>query len=374
MDVLVDGAFASYECGGIGAYSVEVILGLGQAGFTVDVVAPGPRPDITNRANVNVHIEPFPFFTAESLDSRSVWHQSVMQRHAVSLDPDVYLGPAFMAPIEWRGPKVVTVHDLAFEHSGLNPPENEAYYSFWARRCARDATQILCPSGFTKWEIGNLWGVPEAAISVTHLAPSLPLGDVDVPYSRNVVAELLGWSHPFVLHVGGLTRRKNIETVLRAMVLVCEQVEELGLVIVGQDDPTLRKIAEGTPLEERLQFTGYCARDLMPAVYSAAECLVYPSLLEGFGLPPVEAMSVGTPVIVSDIPVFREILEDGALFCDPQSPHDLARKVLSISGDSTGAVKGRVERGREIVAKYSWYDVGMRTANALEAAASGRGI
>lgn len=373
MDVLVDGAFASYECGGIGAYSVELILGLGQAGFTVHVVAPGPRPDVANRSNVNVHIDSFPFFTAERLESRSDWHQNVMQGYAASLNPDVYIGPAFMAPLEWQGPKVVTVHDLAFEYPGLNPPENEEYYSFWARQCAQDATHILCPSEFTKREVGNLWGVPEASISVTHLAPSLPPGDVDAHDSRNLVAERFGFSSPFVLHVGGLTRRKNIETVLRAMTLVCGQVDDLALLVVGQDDPALRKIAEGTPLEERLQFTGYCARDLMPAIYSAAECLVYPSLLEGFGLPPIEAMSFGTPVIVSDIPVFREILDDGVIFCDPHSSLDLARKVLSICGDTAGAGHSG-ERGREVVAKYSWLDVSVRTANVLEAVASSRDI
>ncbi|MGD9765074.1 MAG: glycosyltransferase family 4 protein [Candidatus Binatia bacterium] len=280
------------------------------------------------------------------------------------LSAEAALGPAalyhatnYAAPRTRRTPLVVTVHDLAL----LRFPElgTPGLRQLIARvpRTVHAAQRVIADSHATAQDLRELLGVPAQRIRVVHLGCDERFQPVPDSPARQAVLARYGIAPPYLLHVGTIEPRKNLPLLVRACARLRDQRgAPLRLVLVGHRgwgyDALQRALAaEGARV--RVDILGRIAAADLPAVYSAAELLAYPSLYEGFGLPVLEAMACGTPVVTSAAGSLAEIAGDAARYVDPRDPDALAAVLAEVLGD-TAQRRILSERGRARAARFSW--------------------
>ncbi len=301
---------------------------------------------------------------------RALWEQTVLPGLVRRDRVDVLHGPVNVAPLLAPCATVVTVHDLAYLRlPDRLPTGRRRYFAALTRASVRRASRVLAVSESTKRDIVELLGVPPEQIAVTPLAAD--------PSFRPVTGEALevflgeqGIVRPFVLSVGTLEPRKNLPTLLRAFARIAAEMPH-DLVLAGPEGWMTDEIHETRrrlDLGDRLRFTGYVDAEALPAWYSAADLFVYPSLYEGFGLPPLEAMACGTPVITSDVSSLPEVVGDAGLTVPPTDEMALAEAMRRVLGDPAIGADLR-KRGLERAKRFSWEQTAALTVAAYRDAA-----
>lgn len=297
------------------------------------------------------------------------WTQIRLSWEMLRRPPDILFVPAHTLPIILPKRASVTLHDVAFM------PFKEAYslpsrlYHTWATRFAiRRANPILTVSQFSKEEIIRWFGADEGMIAVT------PLGfDAERygPVADDVLADTLHRyriSRPYFLFVGRLETKKNIGGLLEAFRKFRDMWpdERVSLVLVGKHGHGYEDEVKGG-LPEGVVEPGYVCQDDMRALYAGAEALVFVSKYEGFGLPAIESMACGTPVIASDSTSLPEVCGDAAVMVDPDKPEEIARSMHRVVVDDE--VRGYlVEKGKDRAGRYTWRSTAERTWEALRGA------
>ncbi len=262
---------------------------------------------------------------------------------------DLFHSPTGTLPLLAPCPQIVTMHDLfaAIEPKWFPPgmaPRLRAAQS----RAARTARRVVAVSECTRRDLVERYGVAESKITVVHNGV-----DHERYNPRHVDAERIaahyGVKYPFILCVGSLMPWRNAPTLLRA---TAKLGGKLGLLFVGRDiwgtDPTQRMAAEQG--WQWARFSGYVEDEALPDLYAAARVFAYPSLYEGFGIPPLEAMACGTPVVVSNAGALPEVVGDAALLVDPLNEDALA-EALQAAADDNGDLR---QRGIARAAKFDW--------------------
>ncbi len=264
------------------------------------------------------------------------------------VEADVLFAPAPAPLAIGDTPLVLTVHDRSWEE---RPQDFTRYERLWhaaarPRTLARRAAGVLCDTEVVRGEVVREWGVPESRVHTVPLAPRPTPGATEK--SRD----------PYFLFVGALEPRKAPDVLVGAFLRARERGLDAELVIVGAGrlDPQ----GPGVLRLERAEDLG--------TLYAGALALVLPSWLEGFGLPPVEAIAAGTPAIVSDLPVLREVLGDGALYVRPGDAAGLADALLSVARDPDMRAR-LLAAGRAAIAPLSWAETARRTRAVLAEAA-----
>ena len=252
-------------------------------------------------------------------------------------------------------PFVLTVHDRSWEQ---RPQDFTLYERAWhrgarPRRLARRATRVLCDTEAVRAELIAAWSLQPGRVRAVPLAPRA-LG-------TPAVAPRDG--PPYFLFVGALEPRKAPDVLVEAFTRARAQGLDADLVFAGEGRLAPRLLAPRVRIADR--------RDPLADLYAGAIALVLPSWLEGFGLPPVEALSVGVPAIVSDLPVFRETLgAEGALYVTPGDVAGLADALLALAGDAE--LRKRVlVAGRAAIAPLLWETTARRTHAVFTEAANG---
>ncbi len=221
-------------------------------------------------------------------------------------------------------------------------------------RSVRRAARVIAISAFTRKDLVTRYGIAEEKISVTHLAAG-PAFHVLDDARRQRLPE--GVTEPFVLAVGNLEPRKNLARLIESFAAVAfERGVSAKLVLVGKakgQAAALARLVEQHGLRERVVFTGFVEEDELVLLYNRAALFVYPSLYEGFGLPPLEAMACGCPVVSSNVTAMPEVLGDAALLVDPASAPALTQAIRAVLQQETLARDLRA-RGLRQVARYSW--------------------
>jgi len=253
------------------------------------------------------------------------------------------------APLAVGGtPFVLTVHDRSWEE---RPQDFTRYERAWHRAArprslARRAARVLCDTEVVRGDLIGAWGVEPGRVHAVPLAPrAMAAGPAPEPGR-------------YFLFVGALEPRKAPDVLVDGFLRARERGLDAELLIAGDG----RVVPEG-PGVRQLRVV-----DELGALYAGALAVVLPSWLEGFGLTPVEALAAGTPAIVSDLPVLREVLGDGALFVAPGDAAGLADALLAVAGDA--ALRARLlEAGRAAIAPLSWAETARRTRAVLVEAA-----
>jgi glycosyltransferase involved in cell wall biosynthesis len=247
---------------------------------------------------------------------------------------------------------VVTVHDLAFDvFPGLFPRRWRWLYRAGVRAAVRRADAILTPSGATRDDLCARYGADPAAVHVTPLASSLAAAD-GAP--EHVLARL-GVSRPFVLFAGTLEPRKNVVRLIRAYRRVAGSGLPHALVLAGPNgwgaDEVERELALAGP--GKIIRSGLLAAEDLDALYRTADAVAYPTLYEGFGLPVVEAMARGAPVVTSAVSSIPEVGGDDVVYVDPLDEASIAAGLERVLRDEELAAALR-SRGPVRAARFSW--------------------
>jgi glycosyltransferase involved in cell wall biosynthesis len=261
----------------------------------------------------------------------------------------VHATSAAVPPTQGR-PLVATIHDLAFRHyPEAYPAAGRRYHERSARIVADEAARVLVPSEATARDLAELYGVDRGRVTITPLGAEVP-PDPDRAGAERLLRDL-GVRGPFLLAVGTLEPRKNLPRLLDAFGEAAAELADHWLVVVGPVGwgPRLRPTWDSV----RVKLAGPVGDRLLHALYQAADGLAYPSLYEGFGLPVLEAMANGTPVLTSDRSSLPEVAGDAALLVDPLDRAAIAAGLVRLAGDE--ALRRRlVEAGRRRAAGFTW--------------------
>ena len=278
-------------------------------------------------------LEPYYFQAVEAINNYQVFH------------PTYYSLLTRQKFEKKRCPVVLTIYDMIHEifADEMDPKGQTAEIK---RRAILAADILLCISESTKTDLLERYKLPEERVLVTHLAtefnPNLGYGSEDIP------------SRPFFLHVGGRGLYKNFNTLLTAFSKVVSQVPDAMLCVVGSpfDLGEQSKIAEMN-LDNHIQNFGYASDSHLAKLYRNCIAFVYPSLYEGFGIPPLEAMICQAPVIASNTSSIPEVVGDAGLLFDPKSVPDLIDRLLFLL-ENPAAREQLIAKGLEQTKKFSW--------------------
>lgn len=293
---------------------------------------------------------------------------------------DVLHFPAHMDPPAWgMGPYVVTVLDLIpLVLSDLYKADNPNWRFRLARsleiRAIQNASLILAISENTKRDVNRVLGIPEDKIVVTPLGVDRKFFIDD--YSEGEKSEIANKfgivsKEPMLLYVGGIDPRKNIATMLKALrILIDNSGFNPTLIMAGKIEsdrqyPALKRTLRELDLEKNVLLPGFVTDEDLLKLYSLSSAFVFPSLYEGFGLPPLEAMAAGVPVVSSNSSAMPEMLADAAALVDPSNAEQMAFKVLDVLSNSELA-SDLATRGRKRAAQFSWERTGVETLNAYK--------
>jgi glycosyltransferase involved in cell wall biosynthesis len=292
-----------------------------------------------------------------------------------SRKPDLVHFTNFNFPVAYKGKFVITIHDLTLLHfrNLRSSALSKAYYmvkesimkNVVLKRGIANAEAVLVPSEYVKEDVAKTFKVRRNKIEVTYEAADTSMA------TPRVNLEKLGINKPYVLYVGNAYPHKNLERMILAFgKLITEYVLDYQLVIAGRKDSFHKKLEEAVieaGLSDRVVFTGYIKDHELSGLYKNASLYIFPSLSEGFGLPPLEAMAHDLPVASSDATCLPEVLGDAAVYFDPRSIDEMAQKMLSVLTDKKLS-DDLVEKGQRQVKKYSWKKTAQKTLGAYEKA------
>ena len=329
-----------YRQTGISRYIGELIDGLG------DVLAPEDRLVLLGRRPRAISRRPA---------LRIPWEQTGLPLTMAARRLDVFHGPLSVLPLASRVPGVITVHDLAFlRYPDQLPARRRAWLIAATRVSARKARRVITISQRTADDLHRWLKLPEERVTVIPLAPSPRIRRVSGT-SIDVFRMKAGIERPYVLAVGTLEPRKNIPTLLRAFAKIREDVPH-ELVLVGPEGwltgELHRTIAE-LRLGDRLRMTGFVSDEELGGWYSGADLFASPSIYEGFGLPLVEAMRCGAPVLASDSSCYPEVVADAGVMITPTDVDGWAETMRALLRDPARRDDLR-ERGFARASEFSW--------------------
>jgi glycosyltransferase involved in cell wall biosynthesis len=281
----------------------------------------------------------------------------------------------FTAPPFAPCPVVVSIHDLSFEHL----PETFKWRSrkqlrMTVRRSARQAAQVIALSQHARRDIIDTYKLDPTKVTTIPLAAPESLHPIDNEQELKRVRQTYGIEGEYILSVGAIQPRKNLNRLVAAysrLQWANSGVKLPKLVLAGKCawlfDDTLRTIKE-LQLSGSIILTGYVPTLDLPALYSGAVCFVYPSFFEGFGLPPLEAMKCGAPVIVGNQTSLPEVVGDAAVLVDPFDVDAIANAIERVIYDANLRQELRT-KGFAQAARFSWRDTARRTLAVYERAA-----
>ena len=286
--------------------------------------------------------------------------------------PELLHIPGFAGPLRNPGcKKLTTVCDLI----GMIYPENlntvsRFYWQRWLPACVKRSDMIIAISEHTKRDIIRLLGVPEEKIHVTLLAADDAFRLIEDEAQLQRITDKYDLPEEFMLNIGTVEPRKNIPILIEAYAAYLEQNRESNLkfVISGKKDwgfDEVKRVIDKNGISENIIFTDYIDDDEMPAMYSKAKIFAYPSYYEGFGLPILEALSCGTPVICSNVSSIPEVVGDAAIMVDPDDVKGFADAIRLLDTDEV-MHKTFSEKALKQADKFAWQKTADETLKVYE--------
>ena len=313
-----------------------------------------------------------PWFRA----SRILWEQLRLPVQLRRDRVDVFHAPGYVMPVRCELPTVLTVHDvIALKFPWLASRANVVHYKLLLPRSLEAARVVIASSETTKQDILTVAPIPEGKVRVVRPGYD-PLFD-----RRPTQAELDRARHDhalperYILFTGNLEPKKNLPVLFKTLAnMKARGRTNLTLVVAGAKSWRKRAALAGIGKLRAgvdVRFCGYVPREQMPAIYTLAELFVFPSLYEGFGFPPLEAMACGTPVVCSTTPALRETVGHAAIQVPPRDAGGLETAICQAL-DDRALRESLIARGRERIKEFSWQTTARGVLDAYEAAAGSR--
>lgn len=326
----------------------------------------------------------------EGWSYRVVWPRKLWTQIGLPFDlfthfprPDVFFTPTHYAARFSPVPAVISIMDLSFIHYPYMFKKSDLYQlRNWTKYSAKKAVKILTISNSSKNDIIKIYRVPETKIIVTYPGIKLktqmfrpkadqPMAEKFKMQNSKILGDKYGIKGNYILFVGTLQPRKNIIRLIEAFTKVFRgpvKSEDLALIIIGKKGWLYEEILEAPKkfeAEEKVKFLEFVPDEDLENFYKNALCFVLPSLYEGFGLPVLEAMKYGCPVITSNVSSLPEAGGDAALYIDPENVDDIAEKIQKIISDQK-LRNDMIEKGYQQIKKFSWEKTAKETLKVLE--------
>jgi len=291
----------------------------------------------------------------------TLWLQTRAKRAAIADGLDVFWGPGQALPLGLPPGlrKVLTVHDFVWR---LYPETMGSYtyaiHNLFHERSIREADKLIAVSQSTARDLETLLQVPSSRVQVVYHGVCRQYHPRDQKAAAQYVARQFGTSENFIFSVGTIQPRKNLSTLVEAIGILRRNGHfPYQLLIAGGSGWKTSRIYASVKrcglTDREVQFLGHVPEEDLPLLYSGARLFVFPSLYEGFGLPLVEAMSSGVPILASDAPPVPEIVQDAAILVSPQSPQDFANAIGRLLKDSALSAH-LVRRGLHRASQFRW--------------------
>ena len=340
---------------GIGTYIRNLVTELGALDASSEYVLL-TRPDDADAPSLGG-----PNFrtVVESSRPYSIAEQFQVPRAVARAHADLLHEPHYVLPPLTRAKTVVTIHDCIHLRFPEYLPSRAAYgYAHtMIRLAARKANRILTVSHASKRDILHYTGVPAEKVVVVHNGLDERFAAAPDADTVERVRARFQLDHPFVLYVGNIKPHKNLARLIAAFAeMRTDGPEGLKLVVIGDETskhPGLRQAVHRHRLDKHVRFFGFQPSTTLVVFYRLARAFVFPSLYEGFGLPPLEAMAHETPVVTSNVSSLPEVAGDGALLVDPYDVHAIADGMRRVVTDEA-LRRDLIEKGRTRARAFSW--------------------
>ena len=277
----------------------------------------------------------------------------------------VHIPNLFSVPRMLPCPYVMTVHDM-LEHMSRARQQSGLWRSFhfqMTKRVLAGAARIFAVSNFTRNEIEKLFEIPSDHVEVVYNAiDERFLHGHASAADRDLIARRYQVTYPFLLYAGRISAHKNVVRMIEAFSALKTELErdqaypDLKLIIIGDDlsgNPDLRRTVVRSGVQHDVRFLGFVPIEVLRIFYDEAKIFVFPSLYEGFGLPPLEAMAHGTPVVTSNVSSLPEVVGNAAVLVNPENVFEIMRALRRVLMDQ--ALRDRMkERGYQQAARFSW--------------------
>jgi glycosyltransferase involved in cell wall biosynthesis len=347
---------------GVGTYIRNVVRTLGRLDHENTYLLIGPPAKVEEIGPLPGNFQPALLTSPE----RTVQGYREFRIALKGLDCDLLHVPnLFSIPRALPCPYVMTVHDM-LEHMARAREQS----GFWrsvhfqlTRRVLREAERIFAVSNFTRNEIENLFEIPRDRIEVVYNAiDERFLRGHTTAADRDLIGERYQVTYPFLLYAGRISPHKNVVRMIEAFSALKGELEkdqlypDLKLIIIGDDlsgNPDLRRTVVRSGVQNDVRFLGFIPIESLRIFYDAAKIFIFPSLYEGFGLPPLEAMAHGTPVVTSNVSSLPEVVGNAAVLVNPENVFEIMRALHRVLADQD--LRERMKaRGYEQVKRFSW--------------------
>lgn len=348
---------------GIGSHIRNLVHALARSGDPMEYVLVGRADDISQIPGLPPNFEKAEFPRSDS----GTLNQITFPLFLHKFRPDVIHIPLNSVPIFLQRPYVVTVHDMSsllYRDQGNVSSSRRSYRLFRFRRGLLRASRVLAVSQATQRDIESLLNIPAERISQIYGAvdPQFLQPSISGESQRRQLFERYQVRYPYLLYAGTIRPQKNIPRLIEAFAVLRDELaghpfyRELRLLIIGDEVsryPAVRRAVVQSRLEGHVRFFGFVSFDALRMFYSGAEAFVFPSLYEGFGLPPLEAMATGVPVVAASTSSLPEVVGDAAELVNPDNVFDIVRGMREVLLH-TSYRQQLIERGREQVRKFDW--------------------
>lgn len=301
---------------------------------------------------------------------KPLWTQFALPKALLLMKkkPDVFFTPTHYGPRFSPCPTVVSIMDLAFMHFPQLFKKRDLYQlKSWTGYSVKKASKVITISKSAKDDIINEYNLPSSKVEVVY--PGIKDQNTkNRQISMDELEKKYKVKGKYILFVGTLQPRKNIVKLVEAFKQVSEKNKEIQLVIIGRKGWLFEEILESPKkfgVQDKVLFLDNVTDEDLPSFYRNAQCFVLPSLYEGFGLPIVEAMQYGCPVITSNISSLPEAGGDAALYFDPNNVGEIARRISEVINDKLLRDK-MVKEGYEQIKKFSWEKSAREVLSVLE--------
>ncbi|MBE6050364.1 MAG: glycosyltransferase family 4 protein [Clostridium sp.] len=366
MKISIDGRAAKWYRGtGIGTYTHQLISNLNSVDFYNDYLIFLPDGSSLNNLNSNFKVEKVkPSLKDNFWDEVSV--PNILDDSNIEIYHVPQNGVGLSQNISCN--KTITLHDII----PLRMPEtvSDRYLRIFNNELPNlipNCEGIITVSEFSKEDIAKEFNFPKDKIYVTHLAAEKIYKPLNKNKCKAILNNKYSISNDFILYVGGFSPRKNILGLIEAYSLVPNAIRKnKKLVITGKKGfsyDIYKNKAEKLHILDDVIFTGFIPLEDLPIFYNAAETLVYPSFYEGFGLPPLEAMACGTPVITSNVTSLPEVCHDSALLINPYNVDQLSYAIERVLSDET-LVLNMMKKSLIRSSNFSWKNTALKTIEA----------
>ncbi|HEY4384461.1 MAG TPA: glycosyltransferase family 1 protein, partial [Ktedonobacteraceae bacterium] len=329
MKIGFNGLFFQFPANGSGQYMIHLLNALGDIDKKNNYILFGPQPATippqVQQFPYRVHPVPGPARNKTNIE-KVLWEQVTGPAAASKAGVDLYHIPYFAPPLVPRIPTVVTIHDvIPLRLPAYHPTGKIKLYMNLVARASHQATTVITISQHARQDIIDVLKLPEERIRVIYQAAGEEYQPIREPEKLAETRKRYGLNQRYIFYVGGLDQRKNVQQLVRAFAHVHRQVgdPDLQLLIAGNPDkqkgalfPDPRPIAADLGMSGQIIYR-FVEEEDKPTLYSGASLFVFPSLYEGFGLTPLEAMSCGAPVVCSNRTSLPEVVGDAALSIDP---------------------------------------------------------